>query len=239
VDRPVVEPSPLDEVPQVMASRTSRENRILVCGLGRFGAATAITLTRMGHEVLAVDRDPALVQEIANQVSHAVEADSSNPEVLEQLGAQEVEVAVVGIGTSIESSVLTCANLSDLGIPQIWGKALSAAHGKILERIGVHHVIYPEKDAGQRVAHLLTGKLMDYIEFDDGFAIVKMRPPQETQGFTLAEAQIRKKYGVTVVGVKSPSEDFTYAVPQTRVLPHDVLIVSGHSRLIEKFAARP
>jgi trk system potassium uptake protein TrkA len=223
----------------VTASKGRRENHVMVCGLGRFGAATAVTLSRMGYQVLAVDRDPQLVRELANQVTHVVEADSSNLEVLEQLGAGEIGIAVVGIGTSIESSVLTCANLVDLGLPQIWGKALSQSHGKILERIGVHHVVYPEKDAGQRVAHLLTGKLMDYIEFDDGFAIVKMRPPQETQGFTLAEAQVRKKYGVTVVGVKSPGEDFTYALPDTRVLPHDILIVSGRSGLIEKFAARP
>jgi trk system potassium uptake protein len=225
--------------PAVSPSRTPRDDKVLVCGLGRFGAATASTLTRMGHDVLALDRDPTIVREYADAVTHAVEADSTNLEVLEQLNTREVGIAIVGIGTSVESSVLTCANLVDLGTPQIWGKALSPAHGKILERIGVHHVVYPEKDAGQRVAHLVTGKLMDYIEFDDGFAIVKMRPPQETQGFTLAEAQVRKKYGVTVVGVKAPGTDFTYAVPQTRVLPHDILIVSGHSRLIEKFAARP
>jgi trk system potassium uptake protein TrkA len=89
------------------------------------------------------------------------------------------------------------------------------------------------------VAHLLTGKLMDYIEFDDGFAIVKMRPPQETQGFTLAESKIREKYGVTVVGVKAPGQDFTYAVPETRVSRDDLLIVSGRTQLIERFAAQP
>lgn len=220
-------------------SKAPRDSHVLVCGLGRFGSATAITLTRMGHDVLAVDRDPKIVADHANVVTHAVEADSTSLEVTEQLNARDAGIAVVGIGTSVESSVLTCANLVDLGVPQIWGKALSPAHGKILHRIGVHHVVYPEKDAGQRVAHLVTGKLIDYIEFDDGFAIVKMHPPQETQGFTLAEAQVRKKYGVTVVGVKSPGQDFTYALPQTRVLPHDLLIVSGSSRLIEKFAARP
>ncbi len=221
------------------ASKAPRDNHVLVCGLGRFGSATAITLTRMGHDVLAVDRDAKIVGDHANLVTHAVEADSTSLEVMEQIGARDAGIAVVGIGTSVESSVLTCANLVDLGVPQIWGKALSPPHGKILERIGVHHVVYPEKDAGQRVAHLVTGKLMDYIEFDDGFAIVKMRPPQETQGFTLAEAQVRRKYGVTVVGVKPPGQDFTYAVATTRVLPHDVLIVSGSSQLIEKFAARP
>jgi trk system potassium uptake protein TrkA len=212
---------------------------VVVCGLGRFGAATAQALARLGHDVLAVDRDPKIVQDRSSHLSRVVEADTTNDEVLQQLGCAQMGIAVVGIGTSVESSVLTCANLVDLSIPQIWAKALSPAHGKILERIGVHHVVYPEKDAGRRVAHLVTGKLLDYIEFDDGFAIVKMRPPQETQGFTLAESQIRKKYGVTVVGVKAHGQDFNYATPETRVAPHDLLIVSGRVALIEKFAARP
>jgi trk system potassium uptake protein TrkA len=212
---------------------------VLVCGLGRFGSATAFALARLGHEVLAVDRDPHLVQDWAGRLTHVVEADSTSTEALEQLGAADFGIAIVAIGTSVESSVLTCVNLVDLGVKQIWAKALTTTHGKILDRIGVHHVVYPEHDAGKRVAHLVTGKLLDYIEFDDGFAIVKMRPPKEAQGFTLAESQIRKKYGVTVVGVKSSGADFSYAVPETRVSAHDLLIVSGHSELIEKFAARP
>ncbi len=218
---------------------TEPDGAVVVCGLGRFGAATAQALCRMGHDVLAVDRDPKIVQEWSNHLARVVEADTTNAEVLEQLAVSEFGIAIVGIGTSVESSVLTCANLVDLGLAQIWAKALSPAHGKILERIGVHHVVYPEKDAGRRVAHLVTGKLLDYIEFDDGFAIVKMRPPKETQGFTLAESQIRRKYGVTVVGVKAHGQDFNYAVPETRVSPHDLLIVSGRAVLIEKFAARP
>lgn len=100
-------------------------------------------------------------------------------------------------------------------------------------------MVYPEADAGKRVAHLVNGRLMDFIEFDDDFAIVKMRPPQEIQGFTLAQSDIRSNYGVTVVGVKSPGRDFTYATPETMVAPHDVLIVSGHTTLIERFSNRP
>ena len=103
----------------------------------------------------------------------------------------------------------------------------------------VHHVISPESDAGRRVAHLVNGRLLDYIEFDDGFAIVKINPPRETIGFTLEQSQIRRKYGVTVVGVKAPGEDFTYAVPATKVSAHHTLIVSGPTELIERFAARP
>jgi trk system potassium uptake protein TrkA len=223
----------------LVGGRSSVNDSVLVCGLGRFGASTAHTLARMGRPVLAVDRDPQVVAEWAGRLNRVVEADTTSPEALEQLGCAEFGVAVVGIGTSVESSVLTAAALVDLGIGQIWAKALSPAHGKILERIGVGHVVYPETDAGRRVAHLVGGRLMDYIEFDDGFAIVKMRPPKETQGFTLAESNVRQKYGVTVVGVKSPDQDFTYAQPDTRVSPHDVLIVSGQTDLVEKFAARP
>ncbi len=215
------------------------DDAVLVCGLGRFGSATAHALARLGHEVLAVDRDPRLVAAWSGRLPHVAEADSTSPEAMEQLGAGGFELGVVAIGTSVESSVLTVATLIDLGVKQLWAKALTEAHGRILERLGVHHVVYPEHDAGQRVAHLVTGRLMDYIEFDDGFAIAKMRPPQEAQGFTLNESKVREKYGITVVGVKAPGKDFIYAVPDTRISAHDVMIVSGSSELIERFAARP
>ena len=222
-----------------MADKTLHDDAVLVIGMGRFGSSIADALARLGHEVLAVEKDEDLVQEWSGRLTHVVEADATNLDALKQLGCQEFPIAVVGIGTSVESSVLAVANLVDLGTRQIWAKAITPAHGRILERIGAHHVVYPESDAGERVAHLVSGKLLDYIEFDDGFAIVKMHPPKETQGFTLGESGIRRKYGVTVVGVKSPGQDFTYAVPDTRVTSHDLLIVSGHSELIEKFAARP
>jgi len=210
-----------------------------VVGLGRFGAATALQLIQQGREVLGVERDASLVQKMAGQLTHVVEAEATDMDALRQIGAAEFSSAVVGVGTSIESSVLITANLVDLGIDRIWAKAISPAHGKILARIGAHHVIFPEADAGRRTAHLVSGRLLDYIEFDDDFAIVKMYPPRETQGFTLGESDIRSKYGVTVVGVKSPGEDFTYAQPDTRVGPRDTLIVSGHTDLIDRFAARP
>lgn len=221
------------------AGKKPIDDGVLICGLGRFGASTAQALAAIGHPVLAIDRDPRKVQDWAARLGRVIEADSTSGEAMEQLGCGRFGVAVVAIGTSVESSVLTAANLVDLGVRQIWAKALSQPHGRILDRIGVHHVIYPEADAGRRVAHLVTGKLLDYIEFDDGFAIVKMPPPKETQGFTLAESQVREKYGVTVVGVKSTGKEFTYALAETRVSPADLLIVSGSTELIEKFAARP
>lgn len=222
-----------------MAKNSSHAAPVLVVGLGRFGAATALQLIQQGREVLGVERDASLVQKMAGQLTHVVEAEATDMDALRQIGAAEFSSAVVGVGTSIESSVLITANLVDLGIDRIWAKAISPAHGKILARIGAHHVIFPEADAGRRTAHLVSGRLLDYIEFDDDFAIVKMYPPRETQGFTLGESDIRSKYGVTVVGVKTPGEDFTYAQPDTRVGPRDTLIVSGHTDLIDRFAARP
>lgn len=219
--------------------RTARDEGVLVIGLGRFGAAIALTLEKLGTQVLAIDTDAELVQKYSGQLTHVVRADATQPEVLEQVGAGEFRIAVVGVGTSIESSVLIATNLVDLGKPVIWAKAISSAHGRILQRIGAHHVVYPEADAGKRVAHLVNGRLLDFIEFDDDFAIVKMRAPREVEGKSLAESDIRQRFGVTIVGVKTPGKDFTYAVPETVVASHDLLIVSGRTALIEKFSQRP
>ena len=210
----------------------------LVIGLGRFGSAVAITLDRIGREVLAVESDPRLVEQWSGRIP-IVEADAANPEALEQLGAAEFHTAVVGVATSLEASVLITGNLVDMGTEQIWAKAISAEHGRILRRIGAHHVVYPEADAGQRVAHMVSGKMLDYIEMDEGFTIVKMRPPRETHGFTVGESDIRKKYGITVIGLKAPGEPFEYATEATRINADDLLIVSGDTTLLERFAMRP
>lgn len=220
--------------------KTEREfdGPVLVIGLGRFGAATAQQLVKQGREVLAIERDQELVQKFSGLLTHVVQVDATNIEALEQLGAQEFTSAVVGVGTSIESSVLITANLVDLGVEHIWVKAITPSHGKILTRIGANHVVYPEADAGTRAAHLVGRRLLDFIEFDDGFAIVKMYPPREVRSMTLTESQIRRKYGVTVVGVKSPGQDFTYAQADTFVAGDDTLIVAGQVQLLERFAAQ-
>jgi trk system potassium uptake protein TrkA len=210
---------------------------VLVIGLGRFGAGAAGQLDRLGREVLAVDESLALAQKWAERVTHAVQADARSIEALRQLGARDFSVAVVAVGSSIEASVLITANLVDLGIPQIWAKAISQSHGKILSRIGANHVIYPEAEAGERVAHLVSGRMLDFIEFDDDFAMVKMYPPKSIRGIPLSETDIRKKFGVTVVGVKAPGNEFTYATADTVISNHDLIIVSGKSSAIERFSA--
>ena len=214
-------------------------NNVVVVGLGRFGGAVAESLTRLGHEVLAIEENLSLVQSWSDRLTHVVQADSSNIEALRQLGVADFQHAVVGIGSDIEASVLTVLALTELGVPDIWAKAVTTNHGKILEKTGAHHVVYPEAAMGERVAHLVTGKMIDFIEFDDDFAIVKTRPPREAVGKTLAESQLRSRHGVTVVGVKRPREDFTYAKPDTLVVEGDLLIVSGPTQKVERFAALP
>ncbi|KPF77806.1 potassium transporter [Brevundimonas sp. AAP58] len=218
-------------------SNKTKGNSVLVVGLGRFGGAVAQSLAHMGHDVLAIDEDLSLVQRWSEQLTHVVQADSRDIETLRKLGAHDFLRAVVAIGSDIEASVLTVLALSELGVPDIWAKAVSANHGKILERTGAHHVVFPEAAMGERVAHLVTGKMIDFIEFDDDFAIVKTRPPKEALGKTLAESALRTRYGITVVGVKRARQDFTYAKPDTLVIDGDLLIISGPTRKVEQFAA--
>lgn len=218
-------------------SSKPNSNSVVVIGLGRFGGAVAQSLSQLGHDVLAIDQDLGLVQTWSDQLTHVVQSDSRSIDALRKLGVADFPHAVVGIGSDIEASVLTVLALSELGIPDIWAKAVTVNHGKILEKTGAHHVVYPESAMGERVAHLVTGKMIDFIAFDDDFAIVKTRPPREALGKTLAESALRSKHGVTVVGVKRPREDFTYAKPTTLVLERDLLIVSGPTATVERFAA--
>lgn len=222
--------------PRGIAAEIPADAPVLVIGLGRFGAATAGQLARLDRDVLAIDDDATLVQKWAERLTQAVQADARSIDALQQLGARDFPVAVVAVGTSIESSVLIAANLVDLGIRQIWAKAVSRAHGTILSRIGVHHVVYPEAEAGERVAHLVSNRMLDYIQFDDDFAIVKMHAPRSLRGIPLGQSGLRSKHRVTVVGVKSPGEDFTYATAETVLHDDDIVIVSGAIGDLERFS---
>lgn len=221
---------------QAMPSTPAPGSEVIVIGLGRFGSALADTLVELGHQVLGVDADAGIVQDAISRLSHAVQLDSTNRKALEQLGVKDFQVAVVAIGSDIEASILTTAALADVGIPRIWAKAITESHGRILERVGAHHVVFPEHDMGQRVAHLVTGRMMDYIEIDEGFALVETTPPSHVVGMTLADAGIRAAYGVTVVCIKPVGQPFTYATPETVMQAEDILLVAGEKRQAEDFA---
>jgi trk system potassium uptake protein TrkA len=210
--------------------------QVLVVGLGRFGASTGRGLMALGHEVLAVDADATTVQTMSGDFTVVVQADGTNELAMRELGVRDYHRAVVGIG-SIEDSVLCVAILADLGVREIWAKALTDRHGSILQRVGATHVVHPELDAGSRVAHLVSGSMLDFIAFDDEYAIVKVLPPRDVIGKTLAESNLRRRYGVTVVGTKRAGHDFVYATPETVVSRDDELVVAGLTRLCERFAA--
>ncbi|HVL76892.1 MAG TPA: TrkA family potassium uptake protein [Noviherbaspirillum sp.] len=214
----------------------SKGDSVVVIGLGRFGGAVAQSLMSLGHDVMGIDKDPEPVQAWADKLTHAVQADSTNETVMLQLGVADFAHAIVGIGSDVSASLMTLMVLTELGIKDIWLKAMTAEHGKIAQRIGAHHVISPEADMGARVAHLITGRLMDFIEFDDGFAIAKIRAPALTHDQKLADSHVRERFGVTVVGVKRTHEDFQHATPATLIQPGDLLIVSGPTKKIELFA---
>jgi trk system potassium uptake protein TrkA len=207
----------------------------VVIGLGRFGKSLALELEDDGIEVLGIDTNPKTVQSLSSRLTHVVEADATDEEAMRQLGVHEFDRAVVGIGSHLESSVLTASVLISLRVSNVWAKAISQSHGRILTQLGVHHVVRPEHDTGKRVAHLVRGRMLDYIEFDDGYAIVKATAPRSVLGMPLGESRIRSKFGVTIVGVKRQGEDFTHATPETVVSPGDLIIVSGERRGVERF----
>jgi len=216
---------------------TSRPESILVIGLGRFGGQVAASLVRLGHEVLAIDQDEQIVQRWSDKLTYVVQADATDEQALRQLGVGDLQRAIVGIGTDIEASVLTVLALSEIGVGEVWAKAITAKHGKILSAVGADHVIYPEAAMGERVAHLLASQMLDFIEFDDGYAIAKVRAPEEAIGRSLGDSKLRSKYGITVVGVKMTGSDFTYARPETMVYGGALLIVAGKTPDVERFAA--
>ncbi len=218
-----------------MASKLS--GGVAVIGLGRFGRSLALELMAEGEEVLGIDPASSIVQSLAGRLTHVVSADATNEDAMRQLGLGDFDRAVVAVGTDLEASILSASVALHLGVSNLWAKAISASHARILTQIGVHHVVRPEHDMGKRVAHLVRGRMTDYIEFDDGYAFVKTDAPRVIHGRSLQGLGVRQLYGVTVVGVKPAGAEFTYATPQTVVRAGDVIIVSGPKSEVEAFAS--
>lgn len=219
-----------------MARNGNTAHRVAVIGLGRFGGSLALELMRQRTEVLAIDSRPKIVERFADQVTHAAIADSTDEEALRQLGVDRFERAVVSIGAELEASIVTTSLLSDFDIPNIWAKALSRQHASILTRVGAHRVVLPEHEMGERLAHLVTGRMLDYIRFEDDYAMVKTTAPAETIGVSLGQSRLRSRYGITVVSIKRHGEGFTYATADTVVRHGDLLIVAGRTSDTERFA---
>lgn len=206
-------------------------------GLGRFGTAVARELESLGVEVLGVDIDPAAVRAAMEDLSRVVEADAGNVDALREIGAADLELAVVAIGSSLEASMLATHALLELGVRNVVAKAMTESHAEILERIGAHRVVFVERDMGVRVAHLLVGRAIEYLRLDDDFVLIETAVPPPLVGKTLAEAEVRTRHGVSVVCVKPGGGPFTHAMPDTVLSAGDIIVVAGPPERAEAFAA--
>lgn len=215
-----------------MASRAE----IMIVGLGRFGSAAANSLIELGQDVIGVDSEAKLVQRYAAMLTEAVEVDATDIDAMRLIGAQDVQTAVVAIGNDIEASILAASVLLELGVPRVWAKAVSDRHGQILERLGVHRVVFPERDMGDRVAHGLVGLALDFVLIGADFAMAETTAPKEALGRTLAEVGLRRKYDVTVVCTKPPGGTFSLTGPDSILKPDDTLLVIGEKENVERFS---
>jgi trk system potassium uptake protein TrkA len=214
----------------------SHKDPVAVIGLGRFGAALALELARGGTEVLAVDARPDVVQRLSGQLGQVVTADSTELDALTEIGIADFRRVVVGIGGHLEASILTTALLVELEIPDIWAKAMSDQHAKILQRIGAHHVVFPEHEIGERVAHLVSGRLLDWVELDPQWVFAKTKPPREIVGVPLRDTGLRKKHRVTVVSVKPENTNsYTHADMDTVLTYGSVIVIAGRPDDVERF----
>jgi trk system potassium uptake protein TrkA len=215
----------------------SSKDPTLVIGLGRFGRALAETLADLGHDVLGVDTSPRIVQSCSLTLTHVVQADATDAEALRQLGATDFPRAVVAIGTDVQASILATYALVDLAIPRIWAKAITVEHGAILQRVGAHKVVFPERDMGTRVARTMVGRTIDYLEIAENFVLIETTVPREIAGLTLDQARVRSRYNITIVSIRRPGEAFTYATQETRLHAGDIVVIAGEPRAAEAFAA--
>jgi trk system potassium uptake protein len=214
----------------------SHKEPVAVIGLGRFGTALALELARGGTEVLAVDSRPDIVQRLSGQLGHVVIADSTDRDALTEIGIADFHRVVVAIGNDLEASILTTAMLAELEIRDIWAKAVSRQQATILERVGAHHVVFPEQDMGERIAHLVAGRLLDWVELDPQWVFVKTKPPREIVGVPLGETGLRKKHRVTVVSVKPEREQsYTHADYDTVLTYGSVIVIAGRPDDVERF----
>ena len=217
------------------AGKKLEANSIVVIGLGRFGTSLALELLKGGREVLGVDADERIVQNLSDRLTDVVQVDTTDEAALRELGIQDFDSAVVAIGSDLESSILTASLLLQLGIPQVWAKATSTAHGRILEQLGVHHVIFPEMDMGKRVAHMVSGESLDYVELDKDFVMVKTEAPDLFHGKTLSELKFRSEHGITVVATKKANASYEPSFPETVIEKGDLMVVAGRTEQVDEF----
>lgn len=202
--------------------------QIAVLGLGRFGSSVAKTLANLGHEVLAIDADPGLVEMISREVTAAMVCDVNDEDSLQSLGLRNFDAAVVAIGHDVQASILATVLLKEIGVPMVVAKAANELHGRTLAKVGADKVVYPERDMGARVAHsLLTGTITDYIELSPEYTIMELAAPPKMVGKSLRELNLRSRFGINVMAVKSGEHINAAPLATDKVGEGDVLVLLG------------
>lgn len=212
-----------------------KKKQFAIVGLGRFGTSVAKTLYQMGYEVLAVDADEARVQDFSDEVTHVVQADTTDEDTLKALGIRNFDVVVVAIGADVQANLMTTLQLKEMGVPYIVAKAKNPLHGKMLEKIGADRVVYPERDMGQRVAHnLVSSNVLEYIELSPDYSIVEVTAPSALVGKNLVETDLRGRYEVNVVAIRRGEQLLVPPQPTEKILEKDVLFVVGANRGVQR-----
>ncbi len=203
-----------------------RNKQYLVIGLGRFGSAVATTLAKEGMQVMAIDRSMDAVEAHRSQLTDVVRGDAMDRGVLEQIGAESFDVAIVTIGEDVKASGIITMHLKEMGVPHIIVKAYDSFHGRMLSKLGADKIIFPERDMGQRIAHnLISEKIMDFIELSPDYSLVEMRPRPEWIDKTLKELDLRKRERINVVAVRSGESVNAMPDMNTRINAGDVMLV--------------
>ncbi|WP_413381840.1 potassium channel family protein [Alkalihalobacillus sp. 1P02AB] len=204
------------------------KKQFIVIGLGRFGSSLTKTLIENGHEVLAIDKDLNLVEEMANIATQALQADCTDESVLQELDVRHFNHAVVAIGENLQASILTTLLLKEMGIPKVTAKAKNAVHGKVLTKIGVDQIIYPERDMGVRLGKQLSSdNLIDYIELSPYYNLVEMKAPSAMDGRTLAQLNIPTNYGCTIMAIKNNIDINVSPKAEDTIQAGDILLMIG------------
>lgn len=208
--------------------------QFVVIGLGRFGFSLAKTLYELGHDVLGIDIDEEIVQNVAESITHAVKADATDENALKALGARNFDVAVVGIGNDIQSSILVTLILKEMGIKYVVAKANNELHGRVLKKIGADRIVFPERDMGIRVAHNLTlSNILDYIELSPEYSIIEISALPAWFDKSLRQLNMRTKYGLNVIAIKRNGNIIISPNGDDTILKGDILAVVGHKDDIE------
>lgn len=207
----------------------------VVIGLGRFGSSLATTISRMGHDVLAIDRDEKKVENIVEYVTHAVQADATDEHALRELGMRNFDVVVVAIGQDIQTSILVTVTLKEMNVSKVVAKAQTALHGKVLSRIGADKVVYPERDMGERVARaLVSDSIMEHINLSPEYSIVELQTPNKFINKSLLQIGFRNKLGITVLAIRRGDEIIISPGANTKIEDNDILVTIGRNDNLER-----